>query len=64
MVDLTGGDRDNMEHKGTQTLQTERLTLRRFRETDAAAAYRNWCSEDAVTRFLTWAAHAEMSATE
>ena len=53
-----------MEHKGTQTLQTERLTLRRFRETDAAAAYRNWCSEDAVTRFLTWAAHADMSATE
>ena len=53
-----------MEHKGTQVLETERLRLRPFTVDDAAAAYRNWCSEEAVTRFLTWQTHANQSVTE
>ena len=53
-----------MEHKGTQTIETERLLLRPFRASDALAAYRNWCSEDAVTRFLTWKTHADETVTE
>ena len=52
-----------MEHKGTQVLETERLRLRTFTVDDAAAAYRNWCSEDAVTRYLTWQTHANQSVT-
>ena len=53
-----------MEHKGTQVLETERLLLRPFRAEDAPAAYRNWCSEDAVTRYLTWQTHADAGVTE
>ena len=53
-----------MEHKGTQVLETERLLLRPFRAEDAPAAYRNWCSEDAVTRYLTWPTHANERVTE
>ena len=53
-----------MEHKGTETIETERLLLRPFAVSDAAAAYRNWCSEDAVTRYLTWTTHAEERVTE
>ena len=53
-----------MEHKGTQTIETERLLLRPFRASDAPAAYRNWCSEDAVTRYLTWQTHADETVTQ
>ena len=53
-----------MEHKGTKTLETARLLLRPFTVSDAPAAFRNWCSEDAVTRYLTWPTHADESATE
>ncbi len=43
-----------MKHKGTQTLETERLILRQFTENDAEAAFRNWESDDKVTKFLRW----------
>lgn len=46
-----------MNHKGTCTLTTERLILRRFEEEDIPAAYRNWCSDGEVTRYLRWPAH-------
>ena len=53
-----------MEHKGTKTIETGRLLLRPFRVSDAPAAYRNWCAEDAVTRYLTWRPHPDESVTE
>jgi ribosomal-protein-alanine N-acetyltransferase len=53
-----------MKHKGTRIIETERLLLRPFENGDAPAAYRNWCSEEAVTRFLTWPPHADQSVTE
>lgn len=43
-----------MQHIGTITLETDRLLLRRFLPGDAQAAYRNWMSREAVTRYLTW----------
>ena len=52
-----------MEHKGTKIIETERLLLRPFTAEDAPAAYRNWCSEEAVTRFLTWPTHADETVT-
>ena len=53
-----------MNHKGTKTIETERLLLRKFREDDAEAAYRNWTSDDKVTEFLRWPTHADLAVTE
>ena len=46
-----------MTHCGTQKLETERLILRPFSMDDVSAMYRNWTSDDQVTKFLTWPAH-------
>lgn len=53
-----------MNHKGTRELTTERLTLRRFRIEDAEAMFRNWASDDEVTRYLTWPSHENVETTE
>ena len=47
-----------MNHCGTQRIETERLVLRAFSVEDAEAMYRNWASDPAVTKFLTWPVHA------
>ncbi len=52
-----------MHHKGTISLQTERLLLRRFVPEDAGAMYANWASDAAVTEFLTWPPHASVDVT-
>lgn len=52
-----------MEHKGTVTIGTERLTLRRFTEEDAVKMYENWASDPEVTRFMTWPPHAAPEVT-
>lgn len=46
-----------MQHCGTQTIETERLILRRFRTEDADAMYNNWASDPEVTKYLMWPAH-------
>ncbi len=46
-----------MNHCGTQRLETGRLILRRYINADAAAMYKNWASDQEVTRFLTWPTH-------
>ena len=53
-----------MEHHGTKTIETERLVLRAFEPSDAAAAFRNWTSDDKVTEFLRWPTHRDISVTE
>ena len=52
-----------MNHCGTQTLETERLILRRLTMADADAVYRNWASDPEVTRFLTWPTHPDPEVT-
>ena len=47
-----------LNHKGTKTIETERLILRQFTMADAPAMYRNWASDPEVTEFLTWPTHA------
>ena len=47
-----------MEHKGTVTLETPRLILRRLTQADAEQMYRNWASDPEVTKFLTWPTHS------
>ena len=52
-----------MKHLGTALLETERLVLRPFAVSDAAAMYRNWASDPEVTKFLTWPVHESPEAT-
>lgn len=44
-------------HTGTQAIKTKRLTLRRFTTDDAEEMFKNWASDERVTRFLTWSPH-------
>ncbi len=53
-----------MEHKGTVYIETERLILRRFTLGDAPAMYKNWASDDEVTKYLMWQAHSDISVSE
>ena len=46
-----------MKHCGTQSIETERMFLRRFSIDDAEAVYRNWASDPKVTKYLTWPTH-------
>ena len=43
-----------LTHKGTQTIETPRLILRRAVREDAEAMFRNWASDPEVTKYLTW----------
>ena len=47
-----------MKHCGTQRLETERLILRRYENKDWEAMYKNWASDDEVTKFLMWPTHS------
>ena len=53
-----------LTHKGTQTIATERLILRRFRPEDAQAMFDNWASDDEVTKYMTWPTHADVSISQ
>ncbi len=53
-----------MEHKGTQSIDTERLLLRRFAAADAPYMYANWAGDARVTEFLRWPPHENLAATE
>lgn len=53
-----------MVHKGTKTIETERLILRKFTNEDAKAAFHNWTSDDKVTEYLRWPTHTDLSVTE
>ena len=52
-----------MEHKGTVTLETPRLILRRLTLAVAEPMYRNWASDPGVTKFLTWPTHSSVEIT-
>lgn len=51
-------------HKGTQTIKTERLILRRFTLDDAEEMFKNWANDERVTRFLTWEPHGNLEVTK
>lgn len=53
-----------MKHIGTKEINTERLTLRRFVETDAQAMFDNWASDDEATKHLTWPTHQDVVVTQ
>jgi len=52
-----------VNHKGTVTLETERLILRQFVKSDAEAMFRNWVNDAEVTKYLTWQPHGSIDVT-
>lgn len=46
-----------LTHKGTKTIETERLILRPACAEDAEPMFANWASDPDVTKFLTWPTH-------
>ena len=53
-----------LTHKGTQTIETERLILRQARIQDAEPMFRNWANDPEVTKFLTWPPHGNIEITK
>ena len=53
-----------MQHAGTKTIKTQRLTLRKIELTDAGMMFRNWANDDEVTRYMRWAAHKDVEETK
>lgn len=53
-----------LNHTGTQTIKTERLTLRRFTPDDAQAMFDNWANDENVCRYLTWEPHGTVEVTK
>ena len=53
-----------LKHTGTIRLETNRLNLRLFALDDTEAMFRNWASDDEVTKFLSWPTHSNISITE
>lgn len=52
-----------LTHKGTVTLTTERLMLRRLTAVDARAMCENWASDAKVTKYVSWDIHVSVAAT-
>ena len=53
-----------LTHKGTQTIETSRLILRRAFLEDAEPMFRNWASDPEVTKYLTWPPHSTVAVSE
>ena len=53
-----------MIHRGSQTITTERLVIRRFQQGDADAMFRNWCNDEQVSRYMSWEPHGTIKETE
>ena len=53
----------SLNHCGSVTLHTPRLTLRKFTRADADAMFNNWASDPEVTRYLLWRYHTHPSET-
>lgn len=43
-----------LEHRGTRALNTQRLKLRRFTLSDAASMYKNYATDERVSKYLSW----------
>ena len=52
-----------MKAIGTQMLETERLILRRFVESDAEAMFQNWASSAENLTYVTWDPHSDVEVT-
>ena len=53
-----------MNRLGTKYIETDRLILRKFTLEDAEDMYKNWASDDDVTRHITWQTHKNIEETK
>lgn len=52
-----------MSFKGTVTLETDRLILRKFQSGDEYSMFKNYCNDERVCEYLTWAPHKTVENT-
>ncbi|MBD5131189.1 MAG: GNAT family N-acetyltransferase [Clostridiales bacterium] len=50
--------------KGTQTIETERLILRKFKLADAQNTYDNYRSKEIVTKYVSWSHNTSVEDTK
>lgn len=53
-----------MKHKGTIRLETERLVLRKLKTNDAEEVYKNWTSDEEVSKYMRWSTHKSIEETK
>ena len=53
-----------MINNGTILIETDRFILRKFKHTDSKAMFKNWGSDDNVTKFLSWQTHKNVKDSE
>jgi [ribosomal protein S5]-alanine N-acetyltransferase len=53
-----------LKHLGTKTINTDRLILRRFEISDANDMFKNWASDNEVSKFLSWDSHKDINFTK
>ena len=53
-----------LQHKGTVTLESERLILRKFTIEDADEMFMNWTSDSEVAKYMRWNAHKTVDETK
>lgn len=52
-----------MEDNKIKELETERLILRQIRLEDAPAVFKNWTSDDEVSKYVRWSTHKNVGET-
>ena len=52
-----------LNNKGTSTILTRRLVLRKFEIGDVPHMYKNWASDESTVKYLTWNVHRSESET-
>ena len=55
---------NDLTHKGTGEIETERLLLRRFNISDANEVFREWASHENVAKYLQWKKHESIGETK
>lgn len=53
-----------LNHKGTVTLETERLILRKFLFEDAEDMFANWANDAEVAKYMRWNEHKDIDETK
>ncbi|MDO4924899.1 MAG: GNAT family N-acetyltransferase [Turicibacter sp.] len=53
-----------LTHQGTKVIETHRLILRPFNVNDTADMFKNWASDDEVTKYLTWPTHSSLEVSQ